>query len=64
MKKILLISFEYPTGKSYCGGVGQIVEQSRDALLALGYEAHVLISSGFARKDPVKLLFLDNSLKS
>ncbi|MDD5661509.1 MAG: glycosyltransferase family 4 protein, partial [Candidatus Omnitrophica bacterium] len=64
MKKILLISFEYPTGKSYCGGVGQIVEQSRDALLALGYEAHVLISSGFARKDPVKLLFPDNSLKS
>ncbi len=64
MKKILLISFEYPIGKSYCGGVGQIVEQSRDALLALGYEVHVLISSGFARKDPVKLLFPDNSLKS
>lgn len=63
MKKILLISFEYPTGKSYCGGVGQIVEQSRDALLALGYETYVLISSGFARKDPVKLLFPDDSIK-
>lgn len=64
MKKILLISFEYPTGKSYCGGVGQIVEQSRGALLALGYEAYVLISSGFARKDPVKLLFPDGSTKN
>lgn len=64
MKKILLISFEYPTGKSYCGGVGQIVEQSRDALLALGYETYVLISSGFARKDPVKLLFSDDSIKN
>ncbi|MDD5108201.1 MAG: glycosyltransferase family 4 protein [Candidatus Omnitrophica bacterium] len=64
MKKILLISFEYPTGKSYCGGVGQIVEQSRDALLALGYETYVLISSGFARKDPVKLLFSDGSIKN
>ncbi|MDD4980496.1 MAG: glycosyltransferase family 4 protein [Candidatus Omnitrophica bacterium] len=64
MKKILLISFEYPIGKSYCGGVGQIVEQSRDALLALGYETYVLISSGFARKDPVKLLFSDNSIKN
>ncbi|MFA5403088.1 MAG: glycosyltransferase family 4 protein [Candidatus Omnitrophota bacterium] len=63
MKKILLISFEYPTGRSYCGGVGQIVEQSRDALLAMGYETYVLISSGFARKDPVKLLFADDSLK-
>lgn len=64
MKKILLISFEYPTGKSYCGGVGQIVEQSRDALLALGYEAYVLISSGFARKDPVRLLFPNDSIKN
>jgi glycosyltransferase involved in cell wall biosynthesis len=63
MKKILLISFEYPSGKSYCGGVGQIVEQSRDALLALGYETYVLISSGFARKDPVKLLFPDDSMQ-
>ena len=44
MKKILLISFEYPAGKEYCGGVGQIVERSRDALLALGYEVYVLIS--------------------
>ncbi|MDO8662874.1 MAG: glycosyltransferase family 4 protein [Candidatus Omnitrophota bacterium] len=63
MKKVLLISFEYPTGKSYCGGVGQIVEQSRDALLAIGYETYVLISSGFARKDPVKLLLPDDSIK-
>ena len=64
MKKILLISFEYPTGKSYCGGVGQIVGQSRNALLDLDYETYVLISSGFARKDPVKLLFPDDSIKS
>ena len=63
MKKILLISFEYPFGKSYCGGVGQIVKQSRDALLAMGYETYVLISSGFAREHPVKLLSLDDSIR-
>ncbi|MDD4909629.1 MAG: glycosyltransferase family 4 protein [Candidatus Omnitrophica bacterium] len=63
MKKVLLISFEYPVGKSYCGGVGQIVEQSRDSLLAMGYETYVLISSDFARKYPVKLLFPNGSIK-
>lgn len=63
MKKILLISFEYPTGKSYCGGVGQIVERNRDSLLELGYETYVLISSDFDKKYPVKLLLPDNSLK-
>lgn len=63
MKKVLLISFEYPTGKSYCGGVGQIVEQSKDALLDLGYEVYVLISSEFNRQHPVKLLLPDDSVK-
>ena len=63
MKKILLISFEYPTGKSYCGGVGQIVEQSRNVLLAIGYETYVLISPDFARKRPVKFLLPDDSIK-
>ncbi len=64
MKKVLLISFEYPTDKSYCGGVGQIVKQSRNALLSLGYEAYVLITAGFTRRQPVKLLFPDDSIKS
>ena len=64
MEKILLISFEYPTGKAYCGGVGQIVERSRNALLDLGYEVYVLISSEFTRKYPVKLLLPDGSLKN
>jgi len=64
MEKILLISFEYPTGKAYCGGVGQIVERSRNALVALGYEVYVLISSEFTRKHPVKLLLPDDSLKN
>lgn len=64
MKKILLISFEYPTGKSYCGGVGQIVEQSRGVLSAMGYETYVLISHDFASKYPVKLLLPDGSLKN
>ncbi|RKY29723.1 MAG: hypothetical protein DRP74_08340 [Candidatus Omnitrophota bacterium] len=63
MKKVLFITFEYPISKSYCGGVGQIVEQSRDALLELGYEAYVLISSEFNRKRPVKLLLPDSSIK-
>ncbi|MFH1338689.1 MAG: glycosyltransferase family 4 protein [Candidatus Omnitrophota bacterium] len=63
MKKILLISFEYPTGKSYCGGVGQIVKQCRNALLELGCETYVLISSEFRKKHPVKLLLPDGSLK-
>ncbi len=62
MKKVLLISFEYPTGKVYCGGVGQIVERSRTCLLNLGYEVYVLISPHFNRKYPVKLLRPDNSL--
>jgi len=62
MKKILLISFEYPIGKAYCGGVGQIVKQCRETLLNLGYETYVLISSEFQKKHPVKLLFPDGSL--
>jgi len=64
MKKILLISFEYPTGKTYCGGVGQIVKQCRKALTSLGYEVYVLISSEFQKKYPVKLLLPDGSLLS
>ena len=63
MKKILFITFEYPVGKSYCGGVGQIVKQSRNALLDLGYEVYVLISSGFVKRSHVKLLMPDDTLK-
>ncbi|MDD5561706.1 MAG: glycosyltransferase family 4 protein [Candidatus Omnitrophica bacterium] len=63
MKKILLISFEYPIGKAYCGGVGQIVERSRKSLLGLGYEVYVLISPEFSRKHPVELFLPDDSLK-
>lgn len=62
MKKILLISFEYPTGKAYCGGVGQIVKQCRQSLLNLGYEVYVLISCAFQKRYPVKLLLPDGSL--
>jgi len=32
--------------------------------LDLGYEAYVLISAGFARRQPVKLLLPDGSIKS
>ncbi|MFH1441700.1 MAG: glycosyltransferase family 4 protein [Candidatus Omnitrophota bacterium] len=64
MEKILLISFEYPSGKTYCGGVGQIVERCRNTLLDLGYEVYVLVSSEFTKKHPVKLLLPDNSLKN
>ncbi len=49
MKEVLFISFEYPAGKSYCGGVGQIVKQSREAMLDLGYEPYVLITSEFKK---------------
>ena len=62
MKKVLLMSFEYPTGKAYCGGVGQIVKQCRKVLLDLGYEVYVLISAEFRKKYPVKLLLPDGSL--
>ncbi|MBL7198221.1 MAG: glycosyltransferase family 4 protein [Candidatus Omnitrophica bacterium] len=62
MKRILLISFEYPIGRTYCGGVGQIVKQSREVLMELGYEVYVLISSQFQKKYPVKLLLPDNCL--
>ena len=62
MKKVLFISFEYPIGKTYCGGVGQIVKQSRKTLQDLGYQAYVLISSEFQKKHPVKLLLPDGSL--
>jgi len=63
MKKILLISFEYPLGKKYCGGVGQVVKQCRQVLVGLGCEVYVLISSGFQKKYPVKVLNPDNSIK-
>lgn len=56
MKKILLLTFEYPAGKRYCGGVGQVVKQCGDTLLALGYKVYVLISPGFQKKYPVDLL--------
>ncbi|MBU0549419.1 MAG: glycosyltransferase family 4 protein [Candidatus Omnitrophica bacterium] len=62
MSKILLISFEYPTGKKYCGGVGHIVKQCRDALLESGYEVYVLITREFVKKHPVKLLLPDGNL--
>jgi len=62
MKRILFITFEYPTGRTYCGGVGQIVKQNRLALRDLGYEVYVLISSRFNKKSPVKLLLPDDSL--
>jgi glycosyltransferase involved in cell wall biosynthesis len=62
MKKILLISFEYPVGRTYCGGVGQIVKQCRKALLELGYEVYLLISPEFNKKRPVKLLLPCGSL--
>jgi glycosyltransferase involved in cell wall biosynthesis len=62
MKKILLMTFEYPKGGVYCGGVGQIVKQCRQALLDMGYEVHVLISSHFLKKFPVKVLLPDETL--
>ena len=63
MKKILLISFEYPLGKKYCGGVGQIVKSSNELLASLGHEVYVLITDRFNKKHPVKLLLPDHSLK-
>lgn len=62
MKKVLLMSFEYPTGKTYCGGVGQVVKQCRESLLDFGYQVYVLVSSEFQKKQPVKLLLPDGSL--
>ena len=62
MKRILLITFEYPTGKAYCGGVGQVVRQCRQGLVELGHEVYVLISSEFHKKKPVKLLLPDGSI--
>jgi len=62
MKKILLMTFEYPTGKIYCGGVGQMVQQSRQALAALGHEVYVLISVDFKKKRPAQLLLPDGRL--
>ena len=56
MKKILLISFEYPKGNGYCGGVGQIVKQSRDVLQELGHEVYVLVAKEFLKKKPVRFL--------
>lgn len=62
MKKILLISFEYPVGEKYCGGVGQIVKLSRETFKNLGHEVYVLISSEFQKKYPVKVLMPDGSI--
>ncbi|KPJ65328.1 hypothetical protein AMJ44_10520 [candidate division WOR-1 bacterium DG_54_3] len=63
MKKILLISFEYPVGEKYCGGVGQIVELSRETFRNLGHEVYVLMSSEFQKKYPVRVLMPDGTLK-
>lgn len=57
-----MFSFEYPKGKSYSGGVGQIVKQCRETLLDLGHDVYVFISPKFQKKHPVKLLLPDNSL--
>ncbi len=62
MKKILLTSFEYPLAKAYSGGVGQVVRTCRNMLTDMGYEVYVLITSGFQKRHPVKLLLPDNSL--
>lgn len=62
MKKILLLTFEFPLGKGYCGGVGQIVKQCRDALTALGHKVHVLVSPEFRKKYPARLLNPDGSV--
>ncbi len=64
MRKVLLITFEYPIGKTYCGGAGQIVKQCRQALLELGCRVFVLINAEFRRDRPVKLLLPDGSLKN
>ena len=63
MKKILLMSFEYPVDEKYCGGVGQIVKLSREIFKNLGNEVYVLISSKFQKKYPVKVLMPDDTLK-
>jgi glycosyltransferase involved in cell wall biosynthesis len=63
MKKILLMSFEYPVGEKYCGGVGQMVRLSRETFKNFGHEVYVLISSEFQKKYPVKVLMPDDTLK-
>ncbi|MFH1359811.1 MAG: glycosyltransferase family 4 protein [Candidatus Omnitrophota bacterium] len=62
MQKILLMTFEYPLGKEYCGGVGQMVQLSRQALLDLGYEVYVLVSREFRKNHLVKVLGPDGML--
>ncbi len=62
VKRVLLMSFEYPVGKTYCGGVGQIVKLCHDILVDSGYEVYVLISFHFNKKRPVKLLLPDGRL--
>ncbi|MDP8259385.1 MAG: glycosyltransferase family 4 protein [Candidatus Gygaella obscura] len=62
VKRVLLVSFEYPVGKAYCGGVGQIVKLCHDILKTSGYEVYVLITSHFHKKYPVKLLLPDDRL--
>jgi len=62
MKKILLLTFEFPIGKGYCGGVGQVVKQCRDALTNLGHRVHVLISAEFRKKYPAKLFNPDGTI--
>lgn len=61
MKKILLISFEFPDSKHYCGGVGQVVKQSRNTLQELGHEVYVLVTREFAKKMPARLLLPDGA---
>ncbi len=63
MYKILLMTFEYPTGRKYCGGVGQIVKQCRDALAGLNNDVYVLISPAFRKKRPLRVLMPDNTIK-
>lgn len=56
------MTFEYPKGETYCGGVGQIVKQYRRVLLDMGYDVYVLISAHFLKKFPVKVLLPDETL--
>jgi len=61
MKRILLITFEFPGPNAYCGGVGQVVKQCRDTLQELGHEVYVMVTREFAKKRPVRLLLPDGT---
>ncbi len=56
------MTFEYPKGEIYCGGVGQTVKQCRQVLLDMGYDVYVLISAHFLKKFPVRVLLPDETL--